>query len=196
MRNGRPLQATSVYKTALNKIKQPKWFYDSKFMIRESIFEDRSAVDALNVLTCKLLAGLAAAALRSHKYKEVVQLTDSALKCSIGNSDCTHGSWDFCSHRYEISRRGWEGHRKFDLVRLHYCRGLSLHRLGDTVSGIEHMEKALSLDPGDGTVFAQLTLLKQQQQQVEEEARKKRVNKLNVLQKKLQVKQARRRIKR
>lgn len=192
MRNGRPLQAASVYKTALGKIKQPKWFYDSKFMIRESIFEDRSAVDAMNVLTCKLLAGLAAATLRSHKYKEVIQLTDSALKCSIGSSDCPHGIWDFCSHRYEIGCRGWEGHRKFDLVRLHYCRDLSLHRLGDTVSAIEHMEKALNLDPGDGTVFAQLTLLKQQQQEIQEEARKKRLYKLNGPQKKLYVKQARR----
>lgn len=195
MRDGRSLQAASAYKTALDKIKQPKWFYDSEIMMRETNFGDHSAVDALNVLTFKLHAGLAAAALMTHKYEEVVQLTDSALKCSSPYSTCTHRTWNFCSHTYRSGRGDWKEDQKLDLVRVHYSRALSLHRLGDTVSAIEHMEKALSLDSGDSTVFEQLTLLKQHQQMVVEEARKKRLDKLNAPQKKLYIKQARRKTK-
>lgn len=192
LRNGCSLQAAAVYKTALDKIKRPKWLYDSKVMIKYASFGDHSAVDAMNVLTFQIQAGLAAAALRSHDYKEVIQLTASALKCDSESSDCTHKRWDNCSHTYKRGQKNWEKDQKLDLIRVHFSRALSLHRLGDTVSAIEHMEKALSLDPRDGTVFAQLKLLKKQRL-VQVEVRKRRLDKLNGLQMKLLIKQARRR---
>lgn len=192
MKNGRLLQAASAYSTALDMIEQPKWFYDLKFRIRELIFEHYSAVDAMNTLTFKLHAGLAAAALKSHNYEEVVQLTDSALECRNFYVSCTNHKWDSSGHMSETSCMDWVEDQKLDLVRVHYSRGLSLHRLGNPMSGIEHLERALSFDPGDSTVSAQLTKLKQQRRMVVER-QQKRLEKVNDQQRKLYTKQARRR---
>ena len=199
IRSGRSILATSAYKTAIEKLERLKnHSYRHYFLLTANPLQSRRALDAIHTLSFKLHAALAAAGLMYRKYEEVGRLTESVLARGSNYDLCVHGLWWGCDYMYCYVERDWAKHLKLDLVKIHYCRALSLHHLGDTVSAIEHMEEALSLDRGDGTVFAQLVLLKQQQlaeAEAEAEARKQRLESLNGLQIKLRKKQARRRAK-
>ena len=193
IRSGRSILAASAYQAALNKldfVHRKCYIY---FIIRAEALKGYSAVHAMYALTIKLQAGLAAAGLMSRKYTEVAQLTKSVLKCSNSYCNCQNRPYDRPDGPND---QDWAEDPKLDGLKLHYCRALSLHHTGDTPHAIEQMEQALSLDPGDGTVFAQLTILKQRLAQAEGAARKQKLEKLNSLQNQLRKKQATRRKKR
>ena len=155
----------------------------------------------MRTLEFKVKASLVAASLKSQLYKDVVAQTDAALKCDDETHTGIHSRHNSCN-RWYCSGREWAEKQKAEYLRLHYCKAIALYHLGDTVTAVEHMEEAHSLDPGDNHVFEKLTMLKQQKLAEEtvrrnEEAarRKERLNKLNKPQTQLQKKQARRRAK-
>ena len=71
--------------------------------------------------------------------------------------------------------------------------------MGDTELAVKDMEKALDLDPGDGTTYAQLVLLKRKLEEknsrLRDRIRRKREKRLHVEQDQLRKKQERRRAK-
>ena len=188
IRNGRSILAASAYQAALNKLDFVHRNCYIYFTIRAEAFKGYTASDAMNALTFKLQAGLAAAFLMSRRYTEVTQLTKSALQCSNSYCDCRNRPYD-CRSRSRTYEQDWAEDQKLDCLKIHYCRALSLHHTGDAAHAVEQMEQAHSVDAGDGTVFAQLTILKQQLAA----ARKQRLEKLNSLQNQLRKKQATRR---
>ena len=161
------------------------------FIIKAKSFQGYTAVEAIKILALRIEACLAAASLKSRNYKEVVTQTDAALKCDDERYIRIHRCGRRCSHSYENSNGEWVEHQNLDYLRLHYCRAMALHHLGDTVTAKNHMEEALSLDPGDNNVFEKLTMLKQEL--AEKAARKVKLEKLNSSQNQLRKKQARRR---
>ena len=192
LRNGSSNLAASTYLTALSKLKSLNQDNDLYFTLRSTKFEGYYAVNAFKALRFKLQAGTAAAYLMSRNYKEVCQMTDAALTCNNAHRGCTHKPISICcSHMYYSAKQDWVEDQKLDYVKIHYCKALALKHMGDTVLAIEHMEKALAFDPGDGTVYAQLMLLKGKLE--EDAARKARLEKLNARQNQLRRKQKDRR---
>ncbi len=183
IRSGRSILAASTYQTALHKLSLLTQTSDVYFTITGDFYGGYSAIDAINSLKLKLSAGRAAACLMSRKYEEVVQLTDSVFNSSLTPDDLCH-----CRRRriFCDKERHWMDEHKLDYMKIYYCKAQSLKHSGDTKGAIQHMEKALHFDPGDGTVFTQLGLLKLQR-------REQRAKKLNSLQNQLRKKQARRR---
>lgn len=194
LRSGRSILAASTYQTALSKIDLIRRKSYINFDVRANAFQGFDAVDTLNALALNLQAGLAAAHLMSQKFKEVVLSTKSALRCNQAAQDCPHRSW-YCNHSYRDRKRDWAKDQRLDYQRIHYCRAIALKYLGDTEYAVEHMEKALTFDPGDGTAFAQLTQLRQELEEKKAAARKRRSEKIHSPQNQLRIKQAKRRSK-
>ena len=126
----------------------------------------------------------------SRSYDDVMLWTDAALECSHEYLEDTY---------YPEYHHRWREDQRLDYQRLHLCRALALKHTRDLVGAVENMEMALTFDPGDGNVFAQLTLLKRQLK--EYEARRSRAIRRNLArganarQDQLRKKQAARRIK-
>ena len=191
LQSDRSILAASVYQTALNKIDliyRDCYIY---FNVRATTFQGYEAVDAMKALTLKLQAGLAAADLMSGMYQEVIQLTESALRCNGPDGECPYAYRHLynCTLGYN-GNRDWNEEQKLDYQRLHYSWAQALHHLGDIVPAIEHMEKAMGYYPRNRTVFAQLARLKQKSA-----AEKRRAKRLNASQDQLRKKQERRRAK-
>ena len=149
--------AASKYQAALSKLDLLNQTETEYFKLRRTIYEGCNLEDAINVLTFKLQANMAAACLMSRKYEEVDLWTSTALDCSHKEGDCPHHS--FCK-RFGESGREWDEEHRLDYLRIHYCKAMARKHVGDGVGALEHMEKALSFDPGDNTVYTQLMLLK------------------------------------
>lgn len=190
LRNGRSNLATSTYKGTLSKIDRIGQNRELDFTILSGQFEDYCGTDALRALRFKVQASFCAAYLMSRKYQDVSKAADAALECTRAYRDCTHELYDYCSLPYRASSQDWAEDQKLDYVKIHYCKALALNHMGATGRAVEHMEKALGFDPGDGTVFAQLTLLKQELKWKKDAVRHKRAGKLNVRQDQLRRKQA------
>ena len=138
----------------------------------------------------------------SRCYDDVMLWTNAALECSHDYHEDTY---------YPEYNRRWREDQRLDYLKLHFCRALALKHRGDLVGAVENMEKAVTFNPGDGNVFAQLVQLKRQpeeerqleekQHREEDEARRskpnrhKRVRNMNAQQDQLRKKQAARRIK-
>lgn len=201
LQNGSSILAASTYQTALSKLEPLNQDRHPGFTIRSTIFEGYRAWDAVNALKFKLQASIAAAYLMSRKHEEVSRLIDAGLKCSHAHRGCTHDqSHDYCNHMYsnygrpcwaEDPEHDWAEDQKLDYAKMHYCKAIALEHTGDTVGAIDHMEKALSFDPGDETASAQLMRLKEKRK--ENGARSERLKKLNSGQIQLRNKQIRRR---
>lgn len=199
LRSDRSELATTKYKSALSKV---EWIAQNQglhFTITSGMFESYLARDGLNALRFKLQASVAASYLMSRKHKEVIQAISAALDCNPGERDCSHRWYDNCRHAYSVGNRDWAEDQRYDFAKVYYCRALGLAHMGDTELAVKNMEKALDLDPGDGTTYAQLVLLKRKLEEkntrLRDKIRRKRANKLNVEQDKVRKKQERRRAK-
>ena len=173
---------------------------DMQFKSRSGKFEGYVAGNAINALTFNIQAGVAASYLMSRRYKSIIQSTDATLHCNNTNGHRWYRRSDNCKHRYTTwSDRDWEEDQKYDYARIYYCRALALRHMGKTSLAVENMEKAIGFDAGDGTIFAQLVLLKRKLEQEKirrnEKIRSKRARKLNVEQRELRKKQESRRVK-
>lgn len=189
IRNGSSNLAASTCQAALSKLDllKDRPIY---FSMRSTAFEGFRSKDAINALSFKLQASLAAALLMSRKYEEVDQRIDFALKCDQADTNCAHKkSCPHCSLAYSDYNRDWIEDQKLDYLRIHYCKAIALKNLGDTTQAVVHMEKAQGFDPGDGHVFAQLVLLKQKLEEDKARAREQRLGKLNTQQSRLRRKQ-------
>ena len=160
IRNGSSNLAASTYQAALSKLDLVN-DCPLSFSLRSTEFEGFRSKDTINALSFKLQASLAAALLMSRKYEEVDRRADSALKCSGTRTDCTHKFFPHCSLAYDDDNRNWIEDQKLDYLKIHYCKAIALKNMGDTTQALVNMEKAQGFDPGDGTVFAQLVVLKQ-----------------------------------
>ncbi len=170
------------------------------FTSRSGKFEGYWARDAINALTFKIQASVAASYLMSRKYKSIIQSTDAALYCNKTDNHRRHRWTDNCKHQYQGGTdRDWAEDQTYDYAQVYYCRALALKHMGKTYLAVEIMEKAIGFDPGDGTSFAQLLLLKRKLEQEKirrnEKIRSKRARKLNIEQRQLQKKQESRRLK-
>lgn len=123
--------------------------------IHSGTFAGYYGKDGIAALTFRLQASLAVCYLKSECYDDVILITDAALKISHDYRDSTH------AYNREF-RRKWREDQRLDYQRVHQCRALAHKHMGDMVQAVEHMEKALEFDPGDGNVFAQLGRLKEQ----------------------------------
>ena len=188
IRRGHSILAASTYQTALHKLRLLTQTSKIHFKMTGNFYVGYCAFAAINSLKLKLSAGLAAASLMSRKYEDVGQLTSSVLKCSLAADDCREQRYCDCMSNLFDPERNWMDDHKLDYLKIYYCKAQSLKHSGDTKRAIQHMEKALGFDPGDGTVFTQLGLLKQQRLA----EREQRAKKLNFLQNQLRKKQARR----
>lgn len=189
MRNGISDVAITTYQTALRKLDLLSAHCPTCFILDSTTFQ------GCRSLRFKLLASIAAAYSMSRKYKEVGQLTDSALKCNQAHYVGNHRPYGCCSHTCRDDKYDWEKNQALDYLKIHYCKAIALKHTGDTVRAIEHMEKALVFDPGDAQVFTQLLSLKQKRKEEEDMLRRNRLEKLNALQDQLRRKQALRRMK-
>lgn len=153
--------AATTYQTALHKLDFLSKHCDSFIILGSTTFEGYYAEDAMNSLRFKLRASIAAAYLMSRKFKEVSQLTDSALE----HYDWNHRPYDSCTYTWRDYKCDWNRDHALDYLKVHYCKAMALKHEGDTTGAIEHMEKALVFDPGDGQVYTQLSLLKQKREE-------------------------------
>lgn len=159
LRRGRSELATSTYKVALSKIDSMGRHRNLYFDMKLGKFAGHCASDSTDALKFKLQASVAASYLMSRRYQDVIQSTDAALECCRDWRDCTHNHYRGCRHTYWDPNRDWRNDQKLDYLKAYYCKGLAHKHMGDTVRAVENLEKALSFDPGDGNVFAQLALL-------------------------------------
>ena len=191
IRKGSSNLAASTYQAALSKLDllrgRPLYF-----SMRSTAFEGFDSKDTINALSFKLQASVAAALLMSRKYEEVDRRTDSALICDQTKSYYTHEPHGYCSLGYRDYDRNWIEDQRLDYLKLHYCKAIALKNMGDITQAVAHMEKAYGFDPGDGTVFAQLVLLKQKLEEDKARARGQRLAKLNPRQQRLRRKQTNR----
>ena len=179
-----------MYQSTLKKLETQKPKYNLRRMAVTKAQYDYNASQTMDAFIFRLQAGLAAAELMSRNYNEVIKFTESALNCDTASHlriEELYGDYD---HSSDESTMNWVGGQRLALVRLHYCRALALHHLGDTVLAVEHMKKALNLDPGDKDVFEQLGMLRRKLM-----ARRRRLERLNSEQNQLRAKQARRKTK-
>lgn len=170
LRSGRSDLASSKYKSTLLRMDLIDQEVDRNFTLNSGAFTDYRIVDATKALRFKVQASVAAAFLMSRMYKEVIESTDVALTCSYTYCDCKDVYSNNHCRVYGSGDRNWVEKHKLDRLKIHYCKALALNHMGDTVHAVENMERALVFDPGDGTVFAQLVLLKRRLE--EENARK------------------------
>lgn len=161
LRNGRSDLATTKYEAALLKVEAIRQHRDLDCMINTGTFKDYDAIDGINVLTFRTYAGMAASLLMSRKYKDVIELTDVALQ----RNQYRQGALDHCYMQdYLCDGYDWALDQRFDYAGIHYCHAISLKKRGDTSGAVEHMEKAVEYDPGDGQAFEQLQILKRKQE--------------------------------
>ncbi|CAF9922819.1 MAG: hypothetical protein ALECFALPRED_002234 [Alectoria fallacina] len=189
LRSGGSDLAASKYKTALSKIDSIIQKRKLIFTIKSGAFEGYSSGDAINAVKFKLQAGVAAAHLMSHKYRDVGESADAALACVQEYHDSTPRFHKEGRPKLWYDWWYWREDQKLDYVKIYYCKALALKHLGDTVRAMEHMEKALGFDPGDSTVLAQLELLRQKRAREEDADRRARARKLNSIQDLLRKKQ-------
>ncbi|CAD6594353.1 MAG: hypothetical protein ASARMPREDX12_008700 [Alectoria sarmentosa] len=199
LRSGGSDLAASKYNTALSKIDSIVQKRELFFTIKSGTFEDYSSGDAITALRFKLQAGVAAAHLMSHKYKDVSESANAALACVQKYHNPTPRYHNDRSRKLWYDSWYWREDQKLDYVKIHYCKALALkhmgdtaramEHMGDTARAMEHMEKALGFDPGDSTVLAQLELLRQERALEEDAVRRARARKLNSMQDLLRKKQ-------
>ena len=149
LQSGRSDLAVSRYKTALSKIDLISRIC---FSIKSGRFEGYHAENAIKALRFKVQASLAAAYLKSRKYKDVIRSTNTALACSSAWRDCDHRDWENCCPKYWDESHDWMEDQKIDYLKLHYSKAMALRHKGVTSRAIGHLEIALSFSRGDGTV--------------------------------------------
>ena len=127
--------------------------------------------NGIKILRFRLQASLAASYLMSQRYKDVIKLAESFLKWRLFPS--SRRRW-LKAHGHNPWRDRTNDYSSYD-VKAHYCYSLALMHMGNTSGAIEHMEEALELDPGDGTVSAQLMLLRSKAEREKSQTRKNKV---------------------
>ena len=157
LKSGRSHLAASKFHAALSKLDLLTQTDPDHFTLRTTTYQGHYSLDAINVLTFKLQANIAAACLMSRRYEEVDLWTSTALDCSHDQGSCPHRYIDAFLGEVE---RDWKEEQGLDYLKIHYCKAMARKHVGDSVGALEHMEKALSFDPGDSTVYTQLSLLK------------------------------------
>ena len=110
----------------------------------------------------------------SRIYKEVNELAAWALECNCErhSGPCHHHYSSSClpSSTLDSDKKNFAEDQKSDYHLFHYCNGIALKEMGDTQGAIEHLEKALSLNPGDDMTQDELVELRQKQKQEQEQA--------------------------
>ena len=157
LRSGRSNLAALKYQAALSKLDLLTQTVPYHFSLRTTTYKGCESIDVINVLTFKLQANMAASCLMAQKYEEVELWTSTALNCD-------HWSWK-CPHQYfnglfPEKEHNWKEDQRLDYLKIHYCKAMAHKHVGDGAGALEHMEKALTFDPGDNTVFTQLMSLK------------------------------------
>ena len=135
------------------------WLEDHRelyFGIDSGPFAGYRGTSGVPALTFRLQASLAASYLMAGRYDDVILLTDAALDTSEDYREVT-----YYHHDRELKRK-WREDQRVDYQKVHQCRALAHKHMGESLQAVQSMEKALSFDPGDGDVFAQLMQLKKQ----------------------------------
>ena len=184
LRDGRPDLAATKYKTAISKLDALSHNRRLSFEIECEDFPGHMrCVDAVNALRSQTQACVAGAYLNARRYKDASDWSHAVLNCDHFSSKCHH--WN----------DNWEGERRPDHIKLHFCRGVALGRLGDTDGALEELEKAHGLDPGDVYVNLQLQVTREKREEVNNYIIKEKRMKLNAQQSKLYKKQQKRKSK-
>ncbi|KAM0798573.1 hypothetical protein BDR22DRAFT_858927 [Usnea florida] len=157
LRSGRSNLAALKYQAALSKLDLLTQTDPDHFPLKTTTYRGYDSIDVINFLTFKLQANMAASCLMAQKYEEVELWTSTALNCD-------HWAWG-CPHKYyqrffQEKEHNWKEDQRLDFLKIHYCKAMARKHMGDGAGALEHMEKALTFDPGDNTVYSQLMLLK------------------------------------
>ena len=118
--------------------------------------------NGIKALRFKIQASIAASHLKSRRFTDVINCTDDLLRCDYDPSSCRHGRWDDNNHAYEGLLQDWAEDQRLDYAKAYYCNSIALMRVGEIVTAVERMEKALEFDPEDSGISAQLEILRRQ----------------------------------